>query len=56
MPVVFEEIAAEVAPERVAERAASAPPPASARGTDPAEPVRRELQRLHERAQRLVAD
>jgi hypothetical protein len=56
MPIIFEEIAAEVAPERGAERAETAARPAPAEGFDPAELVRRELQRMHERAQRLLAD
>jgi hypothetical protein len=55
MPIVFEEIAGEVAPERAAERADAAPP-APTEALDPAELVRRELARMHERAQRLVAD
>ena len=55
MPIVFEEISGEVAPERGgegAEPAAPAPQPEA----DPAEIVRRELQLSRERERRLVAD
>lgn len=56
MAIMFDEISAEVAPERGAERAESqtqSPPP---QGFDPAELLRREVQLMREREQRLIAD
>jgi hypothetical protein len=56
MPVVFEEITGEVAPERGAEAPQATPPAVPADGFDPAELMRRELQLMREREHRLVAD
>lgn len=55
MPVVFDEISGEVAPER-GERAELRERTAPVPGPDPAELVRRELQLAREREQRLIAD
>jgi hypothetical protein len=55
MPVVFDEISGEVAPERSAGRTEQHEQSA-AQGTDPAELVRRDLQLERERSQRLIAD
>jgi len=55
MPIVFEEISGEIAPERGSESAqpaGSAPP----QDFDPAELLRRELVLMREREQRAVAD
>ena len=55
MPIVFDEISGEIAPERDAGQSAPAVPAASD-GSAVAELVLRELQIAHERAQRLIAD
>jgi hypothetical protein len=56
MPVVFDEIRGEVAPERGSDRSEQTQQPESAREPDPAEALRRQLQLLFEREQRLIAD
>jgi hypothetical protein len=56
MAIMFDEISAEVAPERGGERAESVPQTAPADGFDPAELLRREVQVMREREQRLIAD
>jgi hypothetical protein len=56
MPVVFDEISGEVSPERGSERSERAQQPGSARDSDPAELLHRELKLLREREQRLVVD
>jgi len=55
MPIVFEEISGEIAPERATE---SAQPGGSspAQDFDPAELLRRELVLMRERQQRAIAD
>ncbi len=56
MPVVFDEISGEVSPERASDRSERTQQPESAHDSDPVELLRRELQLLHEREQRLVVD
>lgn len=56
MAIVFDEISAEVAPERGGERAEPREQTGPAPGPDPAEMVRRELQLARERELRLIAD
>lgn len=56
MAIIFDEITAEVAAERGDERAEAPAREAPAPTTDPAELVRREVERMREREQRLVAD
>ena len=55
MPVVFDEISGEIAPERSSQ---PAPPPEqpAAEAAAPVELIRRELQLERERSQRLIAD
>jgi hypothetical protein len=55
MPVIFDEISGEVAPERSG-TAPEVPQQPATEGTDPAELMRRQLQLLFEREQRLRAD
>ena len=59
MPIVFEEVSAEIAPPPAggpADAAAVAPPPGDAAAADAVEQVRRALALLHERAARSLAD
>jgi len=56
MPVVFDEISGEVAPERSAASAEQPRETGTERGPDPAERVRQELRLVREREQRLIAD
>jgi hypothetical protein len=56
MPVVFDEISGEVSPERASERSDRPQQPGPAGDSDPAELLRRELQLLREREQRLIVD
>ena len=56
MPIVFEEISAEIAPPQDAAGAASQPPPPPGEAADPLETLRHALALLGERALRLVAD
>ena len=56
MPIVFEEISGEIAPQRGAETPTQHEAPAPAENFDPAELLRRELQRAREREHRLIAD
>jgi hypothetical protein len=55
MPIVFEEIHGEVAPRRGQEGAEQDAAPEKP-DTDPAELIRRELQLIRERKQRLCAE
>ena len=55
MPIVFDEISGEVAPER-APAAPEEPPPASQAPGDIGETIHRELQLARERELRLIAD
>jgi len=55
MPVVFDEISGEVAPERGAESSEQQQRSAE-QGPDPAQLVRHELRMAREREQRLMAD
>ena len=59
MPIVFDEVSAEIAPPPAAGVPAdttAAPPPADAAAADAVEQVRRALALLHERAARSLAD
>lgn len=56
MPIVFDEIVSEIAPERGAGSGEPAAAPAAADGPAVVELVRRELEIARERAQRLIAD
>jgi hypothetical protein len=55
MPIVFEEVTGEIAPEREATQA-EVPAEHSPDGADTAETVRRELHLMRERERRLRAD
>ena len=55
MPIVFDEIASEIAPERGAGRGEPAAAPVAVASPQLAEIVH-ELEIAHERAQRLIAD
>ena len=55
MPIVFDEISGEVAPERAAARTEE-PSPATPAPSDIGETIHRELQLVREREQRLIAD
>ena len=56
MAIIFDEIDAEVAPERGGERPETQEQSAPASGFDAAELLRREVQVMREREQRLIAD
>jgi hypothetical protein len=55
MPIVFEEVTGEIVPERPAE-APEGTESRAPRGEDPAERLRRDLELMRERQQRLMAD
>lgn len=55
MPIVFDEVSAEVASERAVARSEE-PPPATRAPSDLTETIRRELQLSRQREQRLIAD
>jgi hypothetical protein len=55
MPIVFDEISGEVAPERTS-TTAEEPPPATQAPSDIGELIHRELQLARERELRLIAD
>jgi len=56
MPIVFEEITGEIAPERGSEAAAASESASQHKPVDLTEELRRELMLLHERSARLKAD
>jgi len=55
MPIVFDEVSAEIAPERAATRSEE-PSPTNPAPSNIEEMVHRELQLAREREQRLIAD